>query len=312
MKIIRYENDLHRRDAGGFTLIELLVVIAIIAILAALLLPALNRAKLKGQQARCLSNQHQLAIAVIMYADDNNDNIVPMDDTYAPGATPINYAGGFWGGRWGTPPHLTAELAAAGSVDGMERVAQNELMTNNPVFRYAPSVEAYECPGDTRYKQASLAMGWAYGSYSKTQNYGGEPYSTTSDPFWGCRNTIRKLSDMRSPADTFTFEEDTQSGGQGFNLGTWAVLWQFTGIKGTPIGTYTLLDPVAMYHGNVNTWSYGDGHTEGYRWHDGQLIQAGVNASQGKPYTVPAAGAPFYKSDDYGFIRENYRFPGWY
>ena len=63
---------------AAFTLIELLVVIAIIAILAALLLPALARARQKGQQAQCVNNCRQQTLAVFMYAGDNNDTLLPV------------------------------------------------------------------------------------------------------------------------------------------------------------------------------------------------------------------------------------------
>src|SRR6267378_7021773 len=89
--------NIHQQKAskvrlGGFTLIELLVVIAIIAILAAMLLPALSKSKLKAQGIQCMNNHRQLCLAWRMYAEDNRDLLVYASDNGNPTLDPYAWS----------------------------------------------------------------------------------------------------------------------------------------------------------------------------------------------------------------------------
>jgi len=284
----------------GFTLIELLVVIAIIAILAAMLLPALAHAKLKATQAACLSNQKQLSLALVMYAGDNNDAIVP----YSNGST---WSGG---GFWNLPPGtsdtaFSALIYSAGMTGGDSGAAtyiQGLLKTNNPLFQYAASAGVYHCPGDVRSRLTPKPLptvGWAYDSYAKSQNIAGDPQNN----YWGTGVSYKKLSSVQSSSLTFAFMETADW--RGFNDGTWQENWVGAG---TANQSFTWADPPAMYHGNVSTTAFCDGHAESHKWLDGSIVAAGKKAASGgvvTSFTGPSSGV------DYQYVYQGYRYPGW-
>jgi prepilin-type N-terminal cleavage/methylation domain-containing protein len=286
-------------DSGpvrGFTLIELLVVIAIIAILAALLLPALAGAKLKATQAACMQNQRQHALAFAMYSDDNNNQIVPFAD-----------GGGFWYGHVSTYLNMPEDTLMNKQVLPGLTKGDGFANTGNPLYPYCPNPASFHCPGDVRYKLsigASPIVGWAYDSYSKTQNVGGESannYDGAGIP-GGTPGTYLKMTEIRSPTMTFTFIEDADY--RGYNIGTWVIMW------GLSSGNFTWSDPPAMYHGNVNTFAFADSHAEFHKWTDGGLIRFGTDAANGKVakaigYTLPFSGP------DYQYVHDNYRHPNW-
>ncbi len=222
-----------RRPGGrfAFTLIELLVVIAIIAILAALLLPALARAKEQAKIAQCLSNVRQVGVASMLYLGDANDRYPPK---ITRGGTNTQTS---WVGQAG-------KLSPYNNVNAAERWLTPYLVKNDPDAK----VEVARCPSD---KQSPADTGRScfedYGTSYLANLYW--PEGTSSPIIYSLNvndyNTI-KTSDIRKPARFVVFT----------SWGAYRVGWYSENIVTQPLLARM------MWHQKSYRWNtlFGDGH----------------------------------------------------
>ncbi|MBN1764092.1 MAG: type II secretion system protein [Sedimentisphaerales bacterium] len=241
----------------AFTLIELLVVISIIALLVAILMPALNRAREQAKVLLCEMNMKGLMQAFIMYAGDNEDTMCSGNTIGSYGVSPQEFEIAVQNGPWVWEP---TEPGASMPIDhgGDQRTyvytlrQRQEGIQRGALFPYAENHKIYNCSSDKSY----------YGHYRTYSipdgiNTGEGAQNYFTNCWW---KNVKKMGGIKNPTEKYIFLEENDW--KTLNFGSF---WLQADIRGFGDGP-------AVWHFGSTSFGFADGHCELYAW-DAEVIE---------------------------------------
>jgi prepilin-type N-terminal cleavage/methylation domain-containing protein/prepilin-type processing-associated H-X9-DG protein len=256
-----------RRQA--FTLIELLVVIAIIAILMAVLMPALNRVREQGQRAVCLSQLKGLMLSWTMYADDNGDRIVNGEaywDPTGPPAAPVPASGPHNGERY-----WVGNDCASNYAQGEQRplTMQKQALRVGALFPYGKAEKAYRCPTGVRGEMRTYSIGYGMNGCfdapgTTNGNLGAKVGRTVL--------MIKKRSEIAAPSPVYrlVFLDEGRISPDAYAAYYVTARWW---------------DPPFVRHGDGTNVAFADGHSDYWKYKGADTIKAGKSLNPPYDYT---------------------------